>query len=153
MKIESMRIKVNSGLVLGIITSILGLIIIVMIPGNIAVSKSVAGVSSRSFPQILAMIILVLSFIQALQSLFIAEKRKIVEIDLATQERAAMCMLLMLGTAIAARYAGVIISGIIAAWLMLVISRSQNWKNYLAIALIGVFLYFGMKYLMHLRLV
>ena len=148
-----MKIRVNTDLVLGIITALFALVVLLMIPHHIAASRNIGIVDSRFFPRLLASLILILSAVQVIQSVTVAKKRKFIEIDFGTQGRAVITMLLMVGCAIATRFVGIIIPGVIAAWGMLIVTRSKNWKHYLAVLIIGIALFFAMRDLLNLRMI
>lgn len=146
-----MIIKYKSNLVAGIAAIILSIILVITIPGQIAVETVVNfGITSRSLPYGMAAIIAVCGIGLVFQSLVLKkDKEKSIKLS---GEIAPYLLFVAFGIYIFTFDKEWLLSTIALSCVTLVLSKCKKWYYYVIVTVLAVAVYFVFVNILHIRL-
>jgi hypothetical protein len=153
-RLEGKRMRYVPSIAGSILFILLCVVALLLMPNQINVQPD-KSVDARTFPRSLLLIIMACSALILARDLYKVVKKQPVEtaeIDLKTEIKAVILLLLLILYAVLVPLLGFIPSSIIYALLMTLFFRVRNWKYYIIAVAAAAAIGFIFQYLLHVRL-
>ncbi len=146
-----MKVRLNVSILGAVLMLALGIATYLAVPYCIAEAATSTDVGPRAFPQLICMLVCVLSVFQIILALL--KKVQVVyrEISLEKYGAVLLAVALALVTAVLSNYISVVLAAMACSVLYLAILRVRDYRGYLAVLATGGLLYVLMRFALHIR--
>ena len=146
-----MKIRYRSNLMAGILAILAAAVLLMLIPSQVRLeNKVVHGISSRSLPTMLAVLMAGCGVGLIFQSL-VLKKDEVKELYLAKELKGALYMLVLLGYGFAFSHSFLISTSLLGV-ITLAFTKDRKPLHYLIVLVVVTALYFAFTQLLHVRL-
>lgn len=146
-----MKIRVNVSIAGAVLALVLAAATYYVIPYCVAEVPASADVGPRAFPQLICILVAIISVIQLVLVLMGKMPTKHQEISLETHGKTLLAMALALVAAILSSYISVVIAAMLCSLLYLALLRVKDCRGYAAVFVTGGLLYILMRFALHIR--
>lgn len=149
-----MRVKMPINLVSGIFFLLFSIALFLVIPGQIKVMNSEV-VTSRTFPYLLALLLMVMSMKQIAATLIKYLKKQhitIREFDLKVEAKALLLFLFLIIYLVLMPLVGFLLSSLLMVSAFLIFFRTKNWISYVVVLGSTISVYYIFRYFLNVQL-